>query len=1045
MNIKTFVDRPVLATVVSIVITILGILGLDQLAVTQYPDIAPPSVSVQTEFPGASAETIVESVLIPLEEEINGVEDLDYITSTASNTGEVEIQCFFNQDADPDIATVNVQNRISRAEPLLPPEVTDVGITVRKQQGSPLMRVAYYTENPEEFDAVFMQNYVSINVITPMQRIEGVADVINYGDKQYAMRIWLKPEQLAAYDLMPADVIDALNDQSLEAAPGTLGQNSGTAFEYVLQYKGRYKTEEEYDNIIIKALSNDKLLRLKDIADVELGALTYNEFSTYNGTPSINTSVYQLPGSNAQETIKEALALLEEKSKNFPEGIKYDVLYNIDDFLSESISSLIHTFIETFILVFIVVYVFLQDIRATLIPAIAVPVSIVGTFFFLNLFNYSINLLTLFALILAIGIVVDDAIVVVEAVKTKIEAGEKNVKKATISAMREITSAIISITLVMAAVFVPVTFLQGSIGIFYEQFGITLTIAIIISAFNALTLSPALCALFLKPEDENKKPKKNFLKKIFAKFNSGFDKANKKYTGHLSFFNRKKWIVTTILLVGIGLAIWLNMKLPSGFVPTEDRNILFFNIEFTNGTSIDRNYLLLEKFYESVEDFEGIRAIALVPGASFFSGDGSSYAIGFAALEKLGKRDDKSLSIEAISNKLQEASLGIKDAEFAFFQPPQIPSLGRSSGFSVEFLNTGNVELEQLFQASKEFSNNIKQHPAIQNATSSLNTKFPQYMITLDIDRIKGAGLTVNDVLGTLQGYIGGSYAANFSRFNKQYRVYVQALPKYRANKENINDLYVRTQNNEMSPISEFIRLERIYGPQALNRFNLYPNSTINGTSAEGYSSGDALKVIQQEAETLGSSFEIDYSGVTREEVKISGQLLTIFSLSLIMVYFFMAAQFESYIMPFVIIFSLPAGVAGSYLFTWIFGLENNIYFQIALIMLVGLLSKNAILIVEFGLQRRRAGKPVIDAAIDAARTRLRPILMTALAFIVGMVPLIISSGVGKNGNKSIGTGAAGGLLIGTLIGVLVIPVLFVVCMKLQEKVVGGKAEDTDE
>ncbi|MEO2080932.1 efflux RND transporter permease subunit [Leeuwenhoekiella sp.] len=1044
MNIKTFVNRPVLATVISIVISILGILGVTELPITQYPQIAPPSVVVSTEFPGASAKTLQESVLIPLEEEINGVEDLDYITSSASNNGSVEITCFFKQGADPDIATVNVQNRITRARPLLPEEVRNVGITVIKQQSSPLMRVTYYTENEEEYDAVYTQNYMNINVITPMLRIDGVSQVVVYGSKDYAMRIWLKPDQLAAYNLVPQDIIDALDEQSLESAPGTLGQNSAQAMEYVIQYKGRYKTAEEYGNIIIKNLGVNQFLRLKDVADVELDSFSYSSLSSNNGYPAINTSVYQLPGSNAQETIEQVQTLLEEKSKDFPNGLEYSILYNVNDFLSASITSLIKTLIETFILVFLVVYIFLQDLRATIIPAIAVPVSIIGTFFFLNVFGYSINLLTLFALILAIGIVVDDAIVVVEAVKTKIDDGQTNIKRAVLDAMSEIKSAIISTTLVMAAVFLPVTFLGGSIGIFYEQFGVTLTIAIVISSINALTLSPALCGILLKPKKEDSEEKKNLLQRFFSKFNDGFDKTNNKYGKSVSWLEHKRWLVGLSLVVCIGGAFLISNSLSGGFVPTEDKNIIYFDITLPTGASLDRTYQVTEDYYKNAKDIKGIRAISLVSGRSFFSGLGPSYGLGFAALDDISERTDDETSIESILAQLKEAAKPIKDAKIVFFQPAQIPGLGRSNGYTIELLNTGNAKLDELSETASNFVKSINSSGVTSNAKSSLNTNFPQYDLKVDVDKIKAANLDVSTVLKAMQGYVGGIYAANFSNFNKQFRVYVQSLPNYRKGKDDLNQIYVRNQDGNMSPITQFVSLEKITGPQTISRFNLYNNATINGNPDSGFSSGDALKTIQAEAERLGANFEIDYSGITREEVKASGQLIIVFSLSLIMVYFFLAAQFESYIMPLAIILSLPIGIAGSFLFTWIFGLDSNIYFQISLIMLIGLLSKNAILIVEFGLQRRREGMSIVESAIDAAKARLRPILMTSLAFVVGMIPLIISSGVGANGNHSIGTGAAGGLLFGTLVGVFIIPILYIIFEVLHEKV-AGPLKDLDE
>ncbi|RDV16562.1 hydrophobe/amphiphile efflux-1 family RND transporter [Pontibacter diazotrophicus] len=1049
--IKTFIDRPVLSTVMSVIICFLGVLGITLLPVTLYPEIAPPSVEVRTQYTGASAETILESVIIPLEEEINGAEGLDYITSTASNSGSVTIRCFFTQETDPDFAAVDIQNRISRANPLLPPEVIRSGITIQKQETSALMRVTYYTSNEEEFNDVYVQNYMNINVITPMLRINGVADVVVYGDKEYAMRIWLKPDQLASYNLVPEDVLRALDEQSVEAAPGALGQNAGRPFEYVLQYQGRFKTQEQYGNIIIRSLDNNQILRLKDVADVQLDAFTYSSLSIHNGKPSINTAVYQLPGSNAQEVIQEVRALLEEKSKAFPEGVEYEILYDVNDFLSASISSLVWTLVQTFLLVFLVVFLFLQSWRATIVPAVAVPVSIVGSFFFLNLFGYSINLLTLFALILAIGIVVDDAIVVVEAVQAKLEEGEKDVRKATLAAMKEITSAIISTTLVMAAVFVPVTFLTGSTGIFYEQFGVTLTIAIVISSFNALTLSPALCVLVLKPKEDSEKEqpeKKNAFKKFFGRFRRGFNKRfeqlNEKYVGGVTFLGGKKWVIGVAVLVCAGGAYWLNRTLPGGFVPTEDRNIIFFDMQLPAGASLDRTYQATEEFYQQAKDIPGVRAIALVSGSSFFAGEGGSYGLGFAALHPLQERDADSVSIEAITEQLQQAAAPISDARFVFFQPGQIPGLGRTSGFTVELLNTGDVSLQELNEVANSYVAALNRSDIISGTQSSFDTGFPQYQVNLNVPRIKAAGLNVDAVLSALQGYIGGIYAADFSRFGKQYRVYVQSLPEYREEEDDLNRIFVRNDEGEMAPVSEFVTLERIYGPQSVSRFNLYTSVSITGDAATGYSSGDALEVVEAEAEKLGALFDIDFSGMTREQLEFEGQLSLIFMLSLFMVFFFLSAQFESYILPFSILLSLPLGVAGSYFISWLFGLENNVYFQISLIMLLGLLAKNAILIVQYGQMRRKENCSIKEAGTDAARIRLRPILMTALSFVVGILPLVLASGVGEKGKNAIGTGAAGGLLVGTLLGIFAVPVLFMLFQRLHEHIAGGPKQKED-
>ncbi|MBQ0733441.1 efflux RND transporter permease subunit [Aquimarina celericrescens] len=1033
---KTFIDRPVFSTVISIIIVILGILGLQNLPVTQYPQIAPPTVVVRTTFPGASATTILESVITPLEEQINGVEGMDYITSTASNDGSAEITVYFNQGEDPDIAAVNVQNRVARANPLLPAEVLRTGVVTQKRENSALMYLSFMSTT-NKFSDTFVQNYLNINVTPVIQRINGVGEVTIFGDKTYAIRIWLKPDKMAAYGLEPADIILALNEQSVEAAPGAIGQNSGQAFEYVIQYKGRYSKVDEYEDIILKTLDNNRFLTLKEVAAIELDASSYVTLSRTDGVPSVNMGIFQSPGSNASEVITEVKNKLESLKTDFPKGMKYQVNYNIDDFLSASINNLLNTFILAFLLVFIVVFIFLQDIRTTLIPAIAVPVSIVGTFFFLNLLGYSINLLTLFALILAIGIVVDDAIVVTEAIKSKLESGAKNAKKASISAMNEIAGAIISTTLVMAAVFIPVTFLVGPIGIFFEQFGVTLIIAILISSLNALTLSPALSALFLKPpKDDN--GKKNVLQRFFSGFNSGFEHLKKRYGNSVLFLGKHRWISAVVILSAITIIYFLNKQIPKGFVPTEDRSIVFVNITLPPGSSLDRTFEITEEFYSKASKVKGIKSISLVVGSSFFAGAGGSYALGFIPLEDWSKREADSLSVSAITNKLFGIAATIPGAKMVFFQPPQIPGFGNAGGFAFNVLNEKGATLEELDQVSQKFMRQLMQQKPIQFSQSSFSTQFPQYQLKLDVPKIKTAGMQVDQVLETLQGYIGGIYAADFSRFGKQYRVYVQSLPQDRSNIDDFNQIFIRNKNGETSPISEYFTLERMYGPQSVNRFNLFTSVGVNGAVKPGFSSGDAITEINKLALSLPRGFSLGFGSLTREQLEAAGQLSTIFILSLIFIYFFLAAQYESYVIPFAVLLSLPLGLLGSYLFSWIFGLQNNIYFQIALIMLVGLLAKNAILIVEFGLQKRRSGKSIIEAGLEAAKTRLRPVIMTSAAFIAGMVPLIIASGVGAKGNQSIGTGAAGGLFVGTLLLIFFVPVLFMVFQSLHEKIVGA-------
>lgn len=1036
---KTFIDRPVLSTVISIVIVILGVLGLTTLPITQYPDIAPPTISVSTSYPGANAETILESVIIPIEEQINGVEGMTYLTSTATNNGTAEITVFFDQDVDPDIAAVNVQNRVSRANPLLPQAVLQTGVTTQKQQTSALMYMSFYSEN-EDYDDTFIQNYLKINVIPELQRVNGVGAVNVFGAKDYAMRIWLQPEKLAAYKLVPADVVAALNEQSLEAAAGSLGENDGEAFSYTIKYGGRFKTEKQYSEIIIKALDNGQFLKLSDIAKIELGAQSYSGGSITAGNPAVNLGIFQTKGSNARDIIIEIEKRLDKVRSELPDGVKIFVPYNTNSFLNASIEKVILTLIEAFILVFLVVFIFLQDFRSTLIPAIAVPVSIIGTFFFLNLLGYSINLLTLFALVLAIGIVVDDAIVVVEAVHAKIDEGEKDPKKATVEAMQEISGAIISITLVMAAVFIPVTFVTGPTGVFYEQFGVTLIVAIVISAVNALTLSPALCALFLKGHEEKEegKKKKNFVQKFFAAFNRGFSATVKKYGKSVHFLYRHKWITGVILVLAVLGIWWSSSVVKTGFVPDEDRGIIFLNVELPAGSSIDRTEAVNKELYKKITQIPGVKEGSIISGRSFLGGAGSNYGLGFIRLDDWDERGADSLSIESITGQMFGVAAQIPEANIIFFAPPSIPGFGSSAGVEVNLLDRSGGSFTELDQQNQEFISKLSQRPEIQYAQSSFNTKYPQYELDLNVPRAKELGVSVSSIFRTLQGYIGGIFAADFSRFGKQYRVYIQALPEDRSDKDALSSLYVRTDSGEMAPITEFVSLKRVYGPQAVTRFNLFNSTKLTAATNPGYSSGDAIAAVEEVAKGLPSNFDIAYSGLTREEVNAGSQTTTIFILSLVFVYFLLAAQYESYLLPLSVILSLPLGVFGAYITTQLTGLQNNIYFQIALIMLLGLLAKNAILIVEFAIQRRKKGESILDAAIEGAEARLRPILMTSFAFILGLMPLVFASGVGAAGNRSIGTGAVGGLLIGTILGVFVIPILFVLFQWLQEKITGA-------
>lgn len=1031
---QKFIERPVLSTVISIIIVILGVLSLTQLPVTQYPDIAPPTVQVTASYPGASAETILESVIVPIEEQINGVEGMTYMTSTASNTGTASIQVFFEQGYDPDIAAVNVQNRVARANALLPSEVTRAGVITAKQQNSALLYAAIFSTNPE-YDDVFIQNYLNINVKPELQRVSGVGAVNVFGAKDYSMRVWLDPAKMASYKLEPREVIAAINEQSLEAAAGSLGQNSGESFEYVIKYKGRYKTAKEYENVVVKALGNGQFLRVKDVAKVELDAFSYSSLSRTNGNPALNFGVFQTPGSNAQEIIENIYVKLEDLKKDFPEGLDYIINYDTNKFLTASVDKVKSTLIEAFLLVFIVVFIFLQDFKSTLIPAIAVPVSIIGTFFFLNLFGYSINLLTLFALILAIGIVVDDAIVVVEAVHAKLEDGAESAKKASISAMSEISGAIVSITLVMMAVFVPITFIQGPSGVFYEQFGVTLMVAILISAVNALTLTPALSALLLKPHNDDHK-KKGLLQRFYDAFNAGFNAVTNKYTKSLGFLVKHKWVTAGILGLSVLAIVWASNTIPTGFVPSEDRGVVFMNAELPAGSSLDRSYEVTEKLYESIKGIEGIKGASFISGRNFFSGEGSSYAMGFIILEDWSERESDAESVQSIVGQLFGKAAMIPDAKIIFFTPPSVPGFGSADGFEMRLLDRSAKPLTEMDATAKEFVGLLNQQPEIAFASNSFDTGFPQLELDINVERAKEAGVSTSAILSALQGYIGGNYAADFSRFGKQFRVFVQSLPEDRVNEASLNSMFIKTPSGEMTPISQFVSLKRVYGPQTVNRFNLFNSVTVNGGVTPGFSTGDAITKIDKLAENnLPEGYSVAYSGITREEIASSGQSTIIFMISILFVYFLLAAQYESYLLPLSVIFSLPIGVAGAYYTTYLAGLENNIYFQIALIMLLGLLAKNAILIVEFAIQRRKQGKSLYDAAIEGAKVRLRPILMTSFAFILGLMPLVLAKGVGAEGNNSIGTGAAGGLLIGTLIGVFVIPVLFVVFQWLQEKV----------
>ena len=1033
---RRFIERPVLSTVISIIIVILGFLGYNALPVSLYPEIAPPTIQVTANYPGANAETVLNSVVAPLEEQINGVEGMTYINSTASNNGQAEIQVFFELDTDPDIAAVNVQNRVAQASNLLPQEVTQAGVTTQKQQTSRLLIFTLYSPDGT-YDGTFIENYARINLLPQLQRINGVGTAESFGVSAYAMRIWMKPDVMASYKLTPNDVIAALNEQSFVAAPGAVGENSDQAFQYTLKYKGRLSEVPEYENIIIRGDSeNGDMLRLKDVAEVELGSQSYNVDRTANGGPGAGISISKTANANAQEVVESVKAELEEASKTFPEGIEYSTVFDANSFLTASIDKLLVTFLEAFLLVFIVVFVFLQDWRSTLIPAIAVPVSIIGTFFFLNLFGYSVNLLTLFALVLAIGIVVDDAIIVVEIIHAKLEEGAESGTKAAVQGMDEIAGAIVSITLVMSAIFVPVTFISGSTGVFFQQFGITLATAIIISAVNALTLSPALCALVLKPEHKHIGEEKSLTDRFAIAFNTAFEVGKYRYKKVLGYFTRNSWAAVAIVVGAIVLFGYLFQTTPSGFVPNEDQGVFFADVSLPPSASLERTQDVLDKADKILGNMDIIDSRLAISGFGLISGSGSQYGLIVGKLKHWDQRDQ---SVNDVISTLQKKTSKISGANFIFFSPPVISGFGNTSGFTVNLQDVSSGSFDELSEVNQKLQQALSQQPEIQYASSSFQTNFPQYMVNVDVAKVKRAGMSVQSVMNVMQAYYGGLYVSDFNRFGKLYRVYVQADPETRGSKESLQNISIRNGNGEMAPISSFVNLERVYGPQSISRFNLFNSVQLTGATNPGYSSGDAIAAIDQVfEEQISDDYSHAYSGLTREESKASGQELIIFALCLLFVYFLLSAQYESYLVPWAVILPLPIGLAGSFIFANIFGVANNIYLQISAIMLMGLLAKNAILVVEFALQRRRnQGMGIVKAAMDGAEARLRPILMTSFAFIAGLLPLALATGINANANQSIGIGTAGGMLIGTFVGLLVIPVLFILLQKLQEKISG--------
>ena len=1040
---KRFIERPVLSTVVSIILLLLGGLSLYTLPVTLFPDIAPPSVQVTAFYPGANAEVVARSVATPIEEAINGVENMTYMTSNSNNDGSMTITVFFKQGTDPDIASVNVQNRVSKAVSQVPQEVVQAGISTQKVQNSFIMFVAVSSEDSAKYDELFLENYIKISLIPQIQRVPGVAQAQVFGTKDYSMRIWLKPDRLIANNLSPQDVLNAIKDQNLEAAPGRLGQNSAETFEYVLKYKGKLNQGEDYENVVIKAKTDGSILRLKDLARVEFGSYTYSSNSRMDGKPVSGFAVLQTAGSNANDILTEVEGLLDEFSASLPKGVKTTIMYNSKDFLDSSIDQVRETLVIAFVLVFLMVFLFLQDFRSTLIPAIAVPVAIIGTFFFLQLFGFTLNLLTLFALVLAIGIVVDDAIVVVEAVHTKMERTGLPAKQATIQSMNEISGAIISITLVMAAVFIPVGFMQGPAGVFYRQFAFTLAIAILISAVNALTLSPALCALFLKnPHNEEEgnghNTKKGFAGRFFHAFNTGFKSMTNKYIKSLKFLIRHKWVALTGLAIIAGISFWLVQRSPTGFIPTEDQGFVLYAVNTPPGSSLDRTRQATEAIDNIVKKEPAADHLYVVDGLNFISfSNASPYAAGFIRLKDHDKRGPLK-NPDEIAGMLTQKVGAVKGANTFFFNFPTVQGFGNVSGFEFMLQDRTNGPLDKLGNTAYSLIGALMQRKEIAFAFTTFAAGNPQYMIEIDNLKAKQLGVSITELMQTMQIYYGSSFVSDFNRFGKYYRVMAQADIPYRVDAGSLTGIFVKNSKGEMVPVSELVTLKRVYGPETVTRNNLFNAVTINGQPKPGFSTGDAIKAIEETAkQVLPRGYAYEWTGVTREEIKTGNQTLFIFLLSVIFVFFLLAAQYESYILPLAVILTIPTGILGVFAFIGLAGIENNIYVQIGLIMLVGLLSKNAILIVEYAVQRRRAGMSLLDSALEASQLRLRPILMTSFAFIVGLLPLTWSKGGSALGNRSIGTGAVGGMLTGVILGVFIIPVLFVIFQYLQERVSG--------
>ncbi len=1039
MKIRTFIDRPILASVISVLILLLGMIGLTQLPIEQFPEIAPPTVSVSASYTGANAETVQKSVVVPLEEALNGVENMMYMTSTAANNGSARITVYFRQGTDPDMATVNVQNRIATAEGLLPAEVTKSGITVRKRQTSNIKQLAVYSPD-DSFDQSFLNNYMKINIEPRLSRIAGVGEVNVYG-YDYSMRIWLDPNKMKKYSLVPSDITAVLDEQNVEAATGTLGAESENTFQYVLKYRGRYENEVDYENLVIKSLPNGEILRLKDVATVELGTRAYDYIGQVNGHPGCNIMIAQTSGSNANEIIEEIDRTIAEISKTLPKGIKIADLMSTKDFLDASIKSVVKTLIEAIILVVLVVYVFLQSLRSTFIPALSIIVSLIGTFAFLSLVGFSLNMLTLFALVLVIGTVVDDAIVVVEAVQAKFDEGYKSSYLATIDAMDGITSALVTTTFVFMAVFIPVSFIGGTTGTFYTQFGLTMAAAVAISLLNALTLSPALCALIMTPHQTTGGGNKmSFSSRFHIAFDTAFHRLVMKYKVGVLFMLKRKWLAGILLLIACGGFAVLMMTTKTGLVPNEDMGTIYVDVRTSPGSSLQETSIVMEQVDSCLRTIPQIELYSTITGNSMLSGQGACNGMFTIRLKDWSERTSKEDAIDTVMDKISRSTAFISSADIMPFTRPMIPGYGASSGFELYVQDQKGGSIEDLLKYTRQIIDELKKRPEIGRATTSFDTKFPQYLLEVDAALCKRNGVSPSDVLSTLSGYIGGNYASNMNRFSKLYRVMVQAPPEFRLNTESLNNIFVRNDAGEMTPIKQYLKLTRIYGSETLTRFNLFSAIQVNGAAATGYSSGQAIQAVKEvAAQVLPTGYGYEFGGMSREESNTGNTTTLVFVICVVFIYLILCALYESLFVPMAVILSVPFGLTGSFLFAKMFGLENNIYLQTGLIMLIGLLSKTAILLTEYASERRHHGMSIMQAAISAAQVRLHPILMTSLTMIFGMLPMMFSTGVGANGNISIGVGTVGGMLIGTIALLFIVPPLFMVFQYLQEKIMPAR------